>query len=313
MIKKTRKNDGAAADMDGLRTAFQALPVRARNRLLFDLLATAGVDSLIIDGDNGVIEGSVHDRTVFLKYLKNRVWARETIDFARACFADRNTGSYIDLGANIGMTTIPVARLGTVDCIAVEPGPEMFAYLHRNVQRNGVAARVTLHQAAVTAVDGPVSFELGRDNKGDNRVRASAPKGPDLYDEGMRQTLTVPGRRLDRLIDASTLDGFCVVKMDIQGAEPQAFATGAGVFARADVLLAEYWPYGIERLGGNMADYHKVLADCFPYGALLPDDAAPNSVALLPFDDLLPTLMTVRDQRPIEAIDLVLAKKQMIL
>lgn len=289
--------------------AVRALPVKARNRLLFDLLAEAGVESLVIDGRNGAIEGSVHDRTVFLKYLKNRVWAAETIDFARACFADGRPGSYLDLGANIGMTTIPVARLGHVACTAIEPSPEMFAYLSRNVARNQVAGQVTLHQAAVAGEPGPVTLELGEGNKGDNRIRSADPAGPDLYGEAARGTVVVPGRPLADMVDTAALRGRFVIKMDIQGAEPFAFATGRAVFERADVLLAEYWPYGIERLGGDIAAYHDMLAGLFPFGAVLEEDAVPSDVRLMPFGDLLPILRSVRDERPIEAIDLVLAKE----
>ena len=148
----------------------RALPVKRRNRLLFDLLAEAGATGIVIPGANGEIEGSIADRTIILKYLKNKSWSLETVRLLQATFAAQGPGSWIDLGANIGTTAIPAALAGA-RCHAVEPEPANVALLRRNIARNGVADRVSVHEAAAWHEAAELAFEIAPANLGDHRVR----------------------------------------------------------------------------------------------------------------------------------------------
>jgi FkbM family methyltransferase len=295
-------------DAASLFARVNALPVKARNRLLFDLLAAAGATGIVIPGANGEIEGYLADRTIALKYLKNKSWSIEKIALAERWFAARGGGSYIDLGANIGTTVVPIARLDRVTGHAVEPEPANFRLLALNLIRNGVADRVQAHNVAIDVAEGEAEFELAPENLGDHRLRRGAPAG-NAYHERERTTTTVPTRPLDAIVPASSLREPVVVKMDIQGAEPFAFASGAAVFARTELLLTEYWPYGIRRLGGDLDALHAAFARHFRFGAVLADDQAPETVALEPIEALIACLGAVGRDQPAEAIDLVLARE----
>lgn len=290
----------------------RALPVKTRNRLLFDLLQEAGATGVVIPGDNGEIEGYLADRTVILKYLKNKSWTIETVWLMQAIFAAQGAGSWIDLGANIGTTVIPAALAGAT-CHAVEADPANRALLERNIARNGVGERINVHGAAIWDVPTALSFEIAPANLGDHRVRTSEPGADNAYGEQGRETITVAARPLDDLIDADGLTGPVLVKLDIQGAEGHAFAGGARLFKRADVAFLEYWPYGLRRLGTAPEDLFVRIARYFSHAALVTDDQRPETIDLRPFADLTDDLLLAEDANQTMALDLVLAKGSKLL
>ncbi len=295
--------------VEAAAAAMRALPVKSRNRLLFELLADAGATGIVIPGANGEIEGAIADRTVILKYLKNKSWSVETVRLMQAAFAAQGPGSWIDLGANIGTTAVPAALAGAL-CHAVEPEPANLALLRRNIDRNGVADRVAVHEAAAWHETAELEFEIAPANLGDHRVRTAEPDGGSAYGEAARATVTVPARPVDALIDAGGLAGPVLVKVDVQGAEGQALAGGAALFGRADIALMEYWPYGLRRLGTEPASLFAAVAGTFPYAALLADDRAPDAVRLAPFDDLAGDLLAAEAENRTVALDLVLSKER---
>ena len=288
--------------------AFQRLSVKERNERLFQLLVEVGAKSIVVDGENGEIEGLVADRTVMLKYFKNRVWARETVSCAEAILA--RGGSFVDLGANIGLTTIPVARLPGVACIAVEAMPENARLLRLNLTRNGVAERVEVHNVAISPAAADVTLEIAPENKGDHRLRLPTTPAEGRYGEGRRQTVSVPGRPLGDVIDAAGLAGPVVVKMDIQGAEPFALDTGEALFRRADLLVTEYWPYGLLRLGQDPRTFLNRLAALYPWAAQLPEGAEPAALSFKPSAEVAQRLAGFAPDGGIDATDIVLARKE---
>ena len=303
------RQHGAVEAAAKAAAAMRALPVKSRNRLLFDLLAEAGATGIVIPGANGEIEGSIIDRTVILKYLKNKSWSAETVRLMQATFAAQGPGSWIDLGANIGTTAVPAAFAGAL-CHAVEPEPANLALLRRNIERNGVAGRVAVHEAAAWHEAAELEFEIAPVNLGDHRVRTAAPDGGSAYGEAARTTVTVPARPVDTLIDADSLAGPVLVKVDVQGAEGQALAGGEALFGRAEIALLEYWPYGLRRLGTEPAALFAAAARHFPYAALLADDQPPETVQLAPFDELAGDLIAAEEENRTVALDLVLSKEE---
>lgn len=298
--------DDTKKSLQEIERALMGLPAKARNALLFDVLQALGVESVVMPGENGTVEGLVADRVVALKYFKNRVWSPAIVGVATAALA--KGGSYIDLGANIGLTAIPVARDTPASCIAIEPNPDNFALLGRNLARNGLAERVTTIEAAVVAEAGPVTMEIAPENLGDHRVRFAGTPTEGTYGEGARPTIQVSGAPLDALVDAAELQPPVVVKMDIQGAEPLALASGPKVMAAADLLLMEYWPYGLKRLAGGIGEFLDALEALFPVGAMLDEETPLPDVRPRPFAEIRAALQAFADRNSIEATDVALAK-----
>ena len=78
----------------------------------------------------------------------------------------------LNVGANIGMTCIGLLKTGGfARAIAVEPAPDNYRLLVKNIEQNGLDSRITPFQIALSSVDGELDLELSDDNAGDHRIR----------------------------------------------------------------------------------------------------------------------------------------------
>lgn len=286
-----------------------ALPAKERMALLFDQLRADGIETIVAQGKNGEIEGYTADLKVMAKYAKNGTWSAEIVERAQAVFEASAGGTYIDLGANIGLTTVPVVRLRGVLGWAVEPHPDNVRLLELNLARNRVGGRTTVVHAAISEEPGTIALEVATENLGDHRLHPEAPVGDGSYGEAGRSIIDVPAQRLDDIVGVSLMADPLVVKMDIQGAEPLAFAGGLNVLERAHLVLTEYWPYGLTRLGADLDRYHGLIAGMFSHGAIIAEGDAPGTVDLMPIDELIGRLGDVTAERDIAAADLALTRR----
>jgi FkbM family methyltransferase len=134
----------------------------------------------------------------------------------------------LDLGAHIGLFSVQLARSvgpsGRV--ISFEPAPHTAAVLRRTIRCNGLAAVVSVREAAVAGRRGEVElFETGDDcSNASSLVRT----------DRTRDAVRVAATTLDDLVDDERLT-VAVVKMDIEGAELE-------VLDGAPVLLSDQRP-----------------------------------------------------------------------
>jgi FkbM family methyltransferase len=144
--------------------------------------------------------------------LFERLYDKYKLVYEAACL--KHVRSYVtagstvvDVGAHVGFFTQTlgawVGPQGRV--LAIEPEPVNFARLHNRVQRNGLASRVILVNAA--AVDTPGSRFL--------KVDPVHPGDHQLANGG----LPVRGVTLDELLADLELPAVSLVKLDVQGAE----------------------------------------------------------------------------------------------
>ncbi len=191
-------------------------------------------------GDRGVVTSLRDDRVVLPEYAKHGTFA-ETVTSAFVAFFAAGGGTYIDVGANIGLMTIPIARNPRVRCLAFEPEPRNFDLLKRNVSRNAGQASVEFHQVALFHTRGSMSLAIDDANIGDHRLTLGGVPG--------RRSVEIPAVPLDDFLDR--IDGPLAIKVDTQGAEPSVIAGGRQVIARAGLLAMEFCPYLMHQLGGD--------------------------------------------------------------
>jgi FkbM family methyltransferase len=138
-----------------------------------------------------------------------------------------------DVGANIGYVSLLLARSagekGKV--YAFEALPSNVNQLRRNVELNGMGARITVVPKAVTQVSGPVSF-LVHASGGMGKAVGSAGR-EDLY----HSEITVEGISLDDFVYGQGNPPPQVVKMDIEGGEVMALPGMARLLAEARPLM----------------------------------------------------------------------------
>ncbi len=160
-------------------------------------------------------------------------------------------GWIVDVGANIGTSTIPFARSG-FHVLAIEPVPAALRFLHTNIDANGLRERVRVIEGAIaTGVDDvliAVSTSLGN-----SEVIGSPSDTPGFDDKYGRATeVRVPAFRLDATLAAAGVDpsSVAIVWADTQGSETAVIETGADLWAAGVPLFAEFWLHGLELQGG---------------------------------------------------------------
>jgi len=229
-----------------------------------------GVKTYTTDGALGWFEGGLEDRYVMPAYLYEKDYEPALQHLLTDCIFRDGNGTIIDVGANIGLTSIPLVRSRGVRCFAIEADPENFRLLQRNISANRVESKITALNVAAFSHATTVEFELSRDNFGDHRVRSAGDHGRriDAFDETNRRVIKVPADTLDNLLgeELATMARPIAMKIDIQGAEVQAFDGAPRLLSQLDYLIAEFWPYGLERSGASVHQFLEFLQR-FPFGA----------------------------------------------
>jgi FkbM family methyltransferase len=236
------------------------------------------VRELVVQGEYGQIQGSAVDPFVMPEYMKTGTYDGERISFLRTQLL--TGGLFLDIGANVGMYTVALAANPAVQCIAFEPEPNNFWMLRSNVARNCAYGNVLCHQIALMDPPGEVTFELAPQNTGDHRIRLPI-AAPDLQGEASRKTIKVCADRLDNRLAGIELKKPLVAKIDVQGAELMVLRSAGAVLESIDVMVLEFWPYGLRRMGAggdallDLLQNHFTFASYAPWGKGLPCEPAP--------------------------------------
>lgn len=134
----------------------------------------------------------------------------------------------VDVGAAIGQFTVFAARLPCATVHAYEPSGANLVTLRANVDHNGVAPKVVIHQCALSEVEGELVF-----------ATAATTYLSRLDHEAGAQGEVVAVRTLAAEMDRLGLDRVSILKVNVAGCEPEVLA-GATEFlqaGRADVLI----------------------------------------------------------------------------
>jgi len=146
---------------------------------------------------------------------------------------ENSSGALLDLGANIGLTSVWLARkYGFAPVIAVEPDPRNAALARRNLEQNAINGEVI--EAAIGPREGAAHFEAsGISNLG----KVSTTGSP------VRMTTVAA------ILEKSGCARFALVKMDIEGGEQELLAGPTDWLDRVDAIIAEFHPDRIDYPG----------------------------------------------------------------
>lgn len=136
----------------------------------------------------------------------------------------------IDVGANLGIFTLELARLG-FEVHAFEPVSTTFARLKKNVAAiSGPGTSVTLNQRACGDREGTVSFAVDERDAGRNRIAVAGKDRGALAE-----------------VSCASLDAYCAqagiaaidfLKIDVEGMEPRVIRGAAGLLRGRKVAAA---------------------------------------------------------------------------
>ena len=148
----------------------------------------------------------------------------------------------IDVGANIGVFTIPFAKFvsgGSV--LALEPEVANFAALQRRIKTAGFSHVVSAYCAVAAECDGTLHLAINPNHPGDHK----------LADEGA----PVTAWRLDTLVKHHGTPPVSLIKVDVQGAELRVLKGAAETIERCrPALLIEVDEHALRRQGASVLE-----------------------------------------------------------
>lgn len=169
----------------------------------------------------------------------------------------RGEGVTLDIGANIGLTSVLLARHGAGPVYAFEPHPATFALLERTLAANGLDG-VTPVNLAVGRAAGTLPFFVDEDSSASHVVLPDA--------AGREGSIEVP---------ITTVDAFrqeiaariSFIKIDAEGAEPDILAGAAETLAEDQPgVFVEFNLFTLMALSNvNPRQMLGDLRDLFPY------------------------------------------------
>lgn len=287
----------------------QRLIDRYGSLYLAALASKLKIVSVAADGEYGVMSSAPNDFTILRRYAQNREWAAD-VNARLISFFRGRSGTYLDIGANIGMTTVPLARYNkSVTCHAFEPEPINYSNLVRNIAVNCQSRNVTTHQLALNDREEVLPFELSPDNLGDHRLHFETGL-PQYQGETERKIIMVPCKPLDEV--GIVLSGPVFAKIDVQGAEPYVFAGGNKTLSQADAILVEWAPYHMARLKSEPGVVLDFLDRSFKFGSIQKTDGksgteTPRSPIGEITNQLRETILAWRDD-PFSYVDVIAEK-----
>ncbi|MBI2716571.1 MAG: FkbM family methyltransferase [Rhizobiales bacterium] len=143
---------------------------------------------------------------------------------------ERAPATILDLGANIGLTTVYFARIFPAARLAcVEPVPSNLRLLEQNLMLNGIQA--TIFPAAVHPTDGSVLMELDGRDYGHKVARNAA--------NNLTTTLSVPAVSVPTILQRLAWDRIGLLKVDIEGHEAELFSGNCEWLNRVDAMCIE--------------------------------------------------------------------------
>jgi len=136
----------------------------------------------------------------------------------------------LDLGANIGMTTIYFHRcFPKAELACVEPMPGNLSVLRENLRLNSVKAK--LIPEAVNPTDGRVVMEVARKDYGHRVAKPGETSG--------EQCIEVPAVSVRALLDILKWDRIGLLKIDIEGHEKLLLSENASWLELVDLICIE--------------------------------------------------------------------------
>jgi FkbM family methyltransferase len=192
----------------------------------------------------------------------------------------------LDVGANIGDSTLDLARLvgPTGRVHAFEPAPFPLARLREHVAANGFEDRVSVHAIALSDHRGSAEFAVASETVENQGMGSLVSHDNNVVTE----RVTVELQPLDDFATEHALSKIDLVKLDIQGGELMFFQGGRETLQRTrPILLMEVSPAELAAINRTSRDLLAAVASLGYEAALLEADGSVGkklSSAAVPVD-----------------------------
>lgn len=156
----------------------------------------------------------------------------------------------VDVGANIGTSSIPFALQTSCRILAIEPVLELFNFLQQNVSQNGLVERITCIQKAVFRSPGYIEMVLPESGCGGAVINP-----PDLnrnlencLKSKIRERMKVPTDTLMNILTSCQIvpEQVAFVWSDTEGSEVEVIETGQSLWLNGVPLYLELFPDALQ-------------------------------------------------------------------
>ena len=150
-------------------------------------------------------------------------------DIERHCSAD---STIIDIGANVGIYALALAA-GQPNrrILAIEPVPEVYAQLAKNVHLNGFSDRIAMLPCCVGEKSGDTHFFVSTFSELSGRSEESASR----WGAKVSRQVTVAMKRLDTIVKESSPPD--IVKIDVEGSAADVLQGGTETLERHQPIV----------------------------------------------------------------------------
>lgn len=158
--------------------------------------------------------------------------------------------TFIDVGANVGWYTLLACGLGASKVFAFEPNPRMAALLRKTIAVNGLKETVCFCEAACGETYQKATLQFEFEEIGGGHVVGAAPAAsPGFYDGLMSATGVKKWATPETICNVLPLDDYVrtrspdakvIVKIDVEGYEPQVLAGAQELLAEHPILFIEH-------------------------------------------------------------------------
>lgn len=229
------------------RVAARLPHIRGKTRLLLVLYKLAGLENRHL-----TVRARLHRPVPFEMLLDLHSWLQrvaflaggyeeDTVEFLLELHRrDGRNASLLDVGANIGVITIPFVRKSSSAAVAVEAVPDNVARLRTNLELNALDEKVQVVPFALGATSGTAQIQVEGDlQAGEGSGTANILPDGSTYD-CVRQEIVV--RTLDELVESGELATRCsVVKIDTDGYDLKVLQGGTRFLERdRPVIFGEF-------------------------------------------------------------------------
>jgi FkbM family methyltransferase len=147
----------------------------------------------------------------------------------------------LDIGANFGYFTLLMSELANKGrTIAIEPNPEIARYL---VMTKSVHAPFEVVETALSNFEGKIDLVIPVDHPGSASITSK-----HQMPEGAQKKIEVKVQSLDKLVADLGLPRVDIIKIDVEGVEPEVFEGAKELFEKNPDLqiFMEYSPFAYE-------------------------------------------------------------------
>ena len=174
-----------------------------------------------------------------------------------------NPGQFLDIGANIGFYSIPIAlNIDPGRVVCFEPGSGNHSRLKRNLEFNRLTASVEVHKVALSDKERSEMLTLREDYQSGSCTGNASIASNSNMDEGF-QTEEIRLTRLDNFRGEKD-DTIAIIKMDIEGHEPEAMSGATRTIeTHLPIIFCEVNAPFLRAKGVNPG---RALSKILPYG-----------------------------------------------